>query len=172
MAGLSGPEDRHAVRAERRASSAPRTDPVGQSVRLFETATRATLATGIDRMTNRLIVEVEGLRSDDGRVVAALYDRPQEFPNGASCRAAKVAIAHRSATMTFDDLAPGAYAVGLFHDENGNDKLDKNFLGIPKEGVGLSGYDRLELEMPTFARASFRFAGGEQTVKVHVHYLL
>jgi len=32
----------------------------------------------------------------------------------------------------------GKYAVSVFHDENSNGKLDTNFLGIPREGVGAS----------------------------------
>ena len=30
------------------------------------------------------------------------------------------------------------YAIRYFHDENNNDELDTNFIGIPKEGFGFS----------------------------------
>ena len=32
----------------------------------------------------------------------------------------------------------GNYAVQVMHDENDNNKLDTNFLGIPSEGYGFS----------------------------------
>jgi uncharacterized protein (DUF2141 family) len=123
-------------------------------------------------VTSRLTIEVEGLRSDRGHVIGAIYDTADQFPEGSACRSATVAIARGAAAFAFDSLPPGSYAVGLFHDENDNGRLDKNFLGIPTEGVGLSGYDKLRLELPTFANAAFRYSGGEQTVKVKVHYLL
>ena len=34
------------------------------------------------------------------------------------------------------DLPAGTYAIGVFHDVNGNNSLDTNFLGIPKEQYG------------------------------------
>lgn len=61
---------------------------------------------------------------------------------------------------------------GLLHDENDNGKMDRNLLGIPKEGFGVSGYDELKFEIPKFDRAAFRYGGGQQTVDVKVHYLL
>jgi len=38
----------------------------------------------------------------------------------------------------FPGVAPGRYAVSVFHDENSNGKMDTNFIGIPREGVGAS----------------------------------
>jgi len=43
-----------------------------------------------------------------------------------------------SAQVAFTDLHDGVYAVSVFHDENENQKLDKDFVGIPKEGYGAS----------------------------------
>lgn len=37
-------------------------------------------------------------------------------------------------------LEPGVYGAALVDDENGNDKMDFNFVGIPKEGFGFSNY--------------------------------
>ena len=38
----------------------------------------------------------------------------------------------------FDNLPPGTYAVGAYHDENNNDHMDTDFLGLPSEGYALS----------------------------------
>ena len=43
-----------------------------------------------------------------------------------------------SATMTFEDIEAGQYAVVVVHDKNGDKKMNKNFLGIPKEKGGFS----------------------------------
>ena len=48
------------------------------------------------------------------------------------------AIKDASATIDFDGLAPGKYAMVCYHDENGNGKFDENALGMPKEGYCFS----------------------------------
>lgn len=129
--------------------------------------------TQADAQANVLVVEVRGLRNDKGYAMAALYDRAEGFPSDrhAACRWGKVRVEDRPVQIRFADLAPGTYAVGLIHDENGNGHMDRNAIGIPKEGFGLSGYDEIALAFPKFARASFEFRGGEQSVGVRVHYM-
>ena len=41
-------------------------------------------------------------------------------------------------TVRFNNLAPGSYVASVQHDEDGNGKLKTNFIGMPKEGIGLS----------------------------------
>ena len=56
----------------------------------------------------------------------------------------KISVAHKTivatmdAKVTFSDLPSGEYAVRLFHDQNNNEKLDTNLIGIPTEGYGFS----------------------------------
>ena len=50
----------------------------------------------------------------------------------------RMASPGNSAICQFNDIPPGTYAIAVFHDENANGKLDKNFLGIPCEGYGAS----------------------------------
>jgi hypothetical protein len=40
--------------------------------------------------------------------------------------------------VVFSNVQPGRYAAIAFHDENGNGKPDKNFLGVPTEPYGFS----------------------------------
>lgn len=37
-----------------------------------------------------------------------------------------------------DNVEPGEYALMVYFDENGNQRIDKNFIGIPKEPLGFS----------------------------------
>ena len=55
--------------------------------------------------------------------------------------------------MTFDNLPPGIYAVGACHDENDNDHLDTNFIGLPTEGYALSNGVRAVFFRPHFHEA-------------------
>ncbi|MDX5950255.1 DUF2141 domain-containing protein, partial [Azospirillum brasilense] len=48
----------------------------------------------------------------------------------------------------------GTYAVQSFHDENQNLELDRNFLGLPKEGVGFSNDAPMRFGPPRYADAT------------------
>lgn len=55
----------------------------------------------------------------------------------------------------FPNVAAGSYAVSIAHDTNGNKKVDTNFLGIPKEGWGVSNNVMPTMRAPTFEEARF-----------------
>ncbi len=73
-------------------------------------------------------------------------------------------------TVTFDDLKPGAYAVGAYHDENGNNRFDTNFIGYPAEGYALSNGVRAIISRPRFADAAFAVGGDGKHVSLHIKY--
>ena len=73
----------------------------------------------------RLIVTIEGTRDADGYLYVALFAKPDGFPDGDySVQHMKLKAAPKPLTVVFDDLAPGTYAVGAYHDENNNGRLD------------------------------------------------
>jgi uncharacterized protein (DUF2141 family) len=121
-----------------------------------------------------LVVDVEGLRSGQGLVDCYVYAAPDGFPADPAKAARRdvARIVGRSAACHFANLPPGAYAVAVVHDENGNGRLDRNFLGIPTEGVGASNDAEGHFGPPKFAAARFNYAGGAQRLVVHVRYLL
>ena len=57
------------------------------------------------------------------------------------------------------DLPEGIYAIALFVDANKNLKIDKNFLGIPKEQFGFSNNAMGKLSAPSFEQAKFEVRG-------------
>ena len=66
-------------------------------------------------------------------------------------------------------LPYGEYAVTLFVDFNGNKKIDKNFLGIPKEQYGFSNNVMGRMSPPTFDQAKFAIAGPTtQNIKLRI----
>ena len=54
------------------------------------------------------------------------------------------------------NLPEGIYAIALFVDVNKNLKIDKNFLGIPKEQFGFSNNAMGKLSAPSFEQAKFK----------------
>ena len=111
-----------------------------------------------------LTVTVDGVRSDDGKVMVALHIPKTEvtFPDGAGTVAAQWRVA-RSGSMqfVFSGLPSGRFAVAVFHDENSNDALDTNLLGIPKEGYAFSENARGFAGPPSFDAAAVEIVSGE-----------
>lgn len=122
---------------------------------------------------NVIRVEVVGIRNDKGQISCALYSSAAGFPKQGEKAAAHVVapISKGEAICEFPGIAAGTYAVSVFHDENSNGKLDTNFLGIPREGVGASNDARGHMGPPKFNAAAFQLSGGRLNLKVTVHYL-
>jgi len=117
--------------------------------------------------------EVGGLRSDKGQVVCSLFASADGYPKKEEKAIAhtKGTISERKAACEFTGVAPGTYALSVFHDENSNGKLDTNFIGMPKEGVGASNDAKGHMGPPKFEAAAFKYSGGELVLKVTIHYL-
>ena len=122
---------------------------------------------------NVVHVEVVGMRNDKGQISCSLYSSADGFPKKGEKAVAHIVapISEREAVCEFPGIAPGTYAVSVFHDENSNGKLDTNFLGIPREGVGASNDAKGHMGPPKFDAAAFQFAGGRVSLKITIHYL-
>jgi len=105
----------------------------------------------------QLNIEITGVPSAEGEVAAALYTDADSFLKFDKVFRATAEKAQKGTNLlTFTNVPEGAYAVAIFHDTNGNGKLDTNWLGIPKEKVAFS-----KAKMKTFGPPSFdecRFA--------------
>ena len=73
----------------------------------------------------------------------------------------------QDSTQLSTEIPDGEYAIAFFIDANGNKKLDKNFLGIPKEQFGFSNNAMGTLSAPTFEQAKFTVTGNTtQNIKL------
>jgi uncharacterized protein (DUF2141 family) len=124
--------------------------------------------------TGTLTVRVTGARNTKGKIGVALFQDAQGFPDDTSkaVRQQSVEIDSntRSAQVTFKDVPQGTFAVSVLHDENGNGKMDKNFVGIPKEGYGASNNPKKKKRAPTFDEAKFSLNTSEQTIEITLIY--
>lgn len=116
---------------------------------------------------------VTGLRSAKGQIVACLTTRPDTFPEcerDPQARAVKVPAA-ATVEIAFGAVPVGRYAIALFHDENGNDRLDKRLI-LPREGYGFSRNAPVVMGPPRFARAAFAAGEDAHHETIRVRYLL
>ena len=120
-----------------------------------------------------LTVHVTGARNIKGQIRAALFKAAEGFPGDASKavqkQAADIDPQTSSARIVFTGLPAGVYAVSVFHDENMNQKLDKNFMGIPKEGYGASNNPKKQMGPPRFDEAKFQL-NGDQSLEIKLTY--
>lgn len=121
-----------------------------------------------------LTVRVIGARNSQGRIALALFQSDAGFPadSAKAVRVEQMEIdAHtRSATFLLDAVPFGVYALSVFHDENMNGKLDKNFVGAPKEGYGASNNPRKRMGPPPFDEAKFSLHQLEQSIEIKLMY--
>ena len=122
---------------------------------------------------NAIRAHIEGMHSDRGQVVCALFATADDFPKRIDRAFARVAaqIMSGRATCEFPRVPAGVYAVSVFHDENLNGKLDTNWLGIPREGVGASNNPKPRMGPPKFAATEFQHSGTPMDVEIIMHYL-
>jgi len=101
---------------------------------------------------NKLTVEVEGVKSSSGNINIAIYNKAEGFLKFENVFLSDSTLANAGKTeVQINNLPNGEYALAVFHDENGNNKLDTNWLGIPKEPIGFS-----QAQMKTFGPPSFK----------------
>ena len=124
--------------------------------------------------TANLTVLVTGARNAKGKIRVALFRDSKGFPNDASqavhTQAADIDPQTLSAQVVFADLPAGVYAVSVFHDENMNEKLDKNFMGVPKEGYGASNNPKKKMGPPNFDETKFQLGVADQSVEIKLMY--
>jgi uncharacterized protein (DUF2141 family) len=119
-----------------------------------------------------LTVTLAGIRSDRGSIFCELFASPKGYPTDASkaVQRKQAAISQRAARCVFEGLGPGTYAVAAYHDENGNGKLDTNFLGIPSEGVAASNDAKGTMGPPSFDKAKLSIATADLGITIHLSY--
>jgi uncharacterized protein (DUF2141 family) len=104
-------------------------------------------------------VNVINLHNNKGSILVNLFRDDNGYPSNTdkAFRKAKVNISNNAATVFFPDLPAGKYAVAVLHDENEDHKMNKNFLGYPKEGFGFSNNVIGMFGPPSFNKSGFQY---------------
>ena len=120
-------------------------------------------ATPIFAQSGVVKVTVKGIENTNGNVEIGIYNSKSIFPVfGKELQEAKLKPTKKgSLSYTFENLPNGMYAIAVWHDENGNQKLDKNFFGVPKENYGFSMNIYGTFGPPDFDDVSFKVEKGK-----------
>ena len=120
-----------------------------------------TLLSSLSLFAHTLTIEVSDVENNRGQILIGLFNQVEGFRDVAMTykKGMVTTLDGKSIVYTFTDIPNGEYALSLFHDENSNNKLDTNFLGIPKEGYGFSNNIRHALRATSFDEAKFELIG-------------
>jgi len=121
-----------------------------------------------------LRIHVDGLRNSTGVVGAAIFKTRDGWPEDMSKTVhhwpTPIASGSHEATSVMENLPPGDYGVVAIHDENKNHKLDRNFIGLPKEGFGFANNPHVGLSAPPFEAAIVHVACPVTEINIHIIY--
>ena len=97
-----------------------------------------------------LEMEINNLESNKGPIYIRILDE-----NENPVIVGTSPVINYSSEISFDSIFPGKYAIQFFHDENKNQKMDFNLIGIPKEKFGSSNDVKPILGSPKFEKMLF-----------------
>jgi uncharacterized protein (DUF2141 family) len=118
-----------------------------------------------------VLIEVSGFKNTRGTLNCRLFTKAADFPDGDGIVTLRVPITGSNTSCSFSIVEPGTYAIAVVHDENGNGKLDKNFVGVPSEGYGVSNNKTYALSAPKWDESTFKLGATEsKALQVKLRY--
>ena len=126
------------------------------------------------KKTYSLNVELTGLKSNKGNIIVALFDSNKNFLRHPVLYKTKPISNFNSSSIIvhFEKIPIGEYAISVIHDENKNQKLDRNFLGIPKEGFGFSNNPKIRMGPASFSECKFSIKDKDVDIRIQMKNLL
>jgi len=119
-----------------------------------------------------LMIQINGLRNQNGTLCYNVFSSSQGFPSARekAVQSACVPIDQRPLTVSVANLPAGSYAVSVYHDANGDRKLNRNSVGAPIEGYGFSNNPIVRTSAPKYGEAVIFHAGRSTNVPIQMRY--
>ena len=117
--------------------------------------------------TCTLTIQVENVNQDGGNIGVLVFNSTKGWPEDRQLALKDIVEPAHPGTVTvvIPGLPAGDYAVAIAHDVNRNHKLDKNWIGKPKEQWGMSNNPHALIKAPSFNTAKFSLTGNQE---IHV----
>jgi uncharacterized protein (DUF2141 family) len=104
---------------------------------------------------NQVTAQVENFKNDKGVCQACIFNSAASFAKMDAFQCVTTKITNGKSAISFTNLPDGTYAIFVFHDLNSNNKMDRNFFGIPKENYGASANNLPFASSPKFSENKF-----------------
>lgn len=119
-----------------------------------------------------LIVEISGFKTLAGEVCLNLFANSSGFPSDSEKALQKkcVPVTESPTRVTFENIPFASYAVSAFHDVNGDNKLNRDGLGIPAEAFGFSNNPNVSTSAPKYREAIFLAVGQATVIQIQLKH--
>lgn len=87
-----------------------------------------------------VILKIEGIDKLGGKIHVSVFNSEETY-NQRDVFHSFILDAKHEALNKVLELPSGSYVFSIYQDRNGNDKLDTNLIGLPKEKFGFSNYN-------------------------------
>jgi uncharacterized protein (DUF2141 family) len=116
-----------------------------------------------------LAIVIRGATTTSGYISITVSDSEASFLNRDKPFAiVRTRVTPGVTTVVLKGIPRKDYAVSAFHDANGNNTLDRNVRGIPKERYGFSNDPSSGDNTPSYYRCRFRLESPETTVVIRL----
>jgi len=103
-----------------------------------------------------------------GALYIGLYDSEGAFAGGKPVSRGRVEVSGDSASHVIGGLKPGRYAIKVFHDLDGDGKMETNAFGVPLEPYAASNNAPATMGPPRWADAAFEVGPGGASQDISV----
>ncbi len=113
-------------------------------------------------------LKIQNIKNTKGTIRIAFYKKGADFPNDGGITYAKETKISQTGEIEakFNDIPLGEYAVAIFHDVNGNKKIDKNVFGIPSEPYGFTRNFKPKFSAPVFSDCNVVFSASSNSFTI------
>lgn len=117
---------------------------------------------------HKVTVEIENVKPGKGTLLIAFWDNKTDFlVHDKTTFKKEVKSDTKVTTVIVPNLKKGWWAMAVLQDENGNKKMDYNFLGIPKENFGFSNNPKIFMAEPKYDECKF-YVQSDTTIRVNI----
>ena len=126
----------------------------------------------LDASRGKLIITITGCKNNKGDIKYIIFNKAEGFPsNTQKCfKRGSIQIKERRSLIVLDEIPFGQYAISILHDENNNEKMDFNLLGMPKEGYGVSNDANRTFGPPKYDEAKIVLNESSKTILINLVY--
>ena len=121
-----------------------------------------------------LRIHVDGFRNTLGNLGTIIFRSPDGWPEDKTKALhdgpTSIDQVTHTAVAVWTGLPQGDYGVAAIHDENSNARLDRNLIGVPKEGFGFANNPHVFLAPPSFDKALVHVICPVTDITIHLQY--
>ncbi|OXB02358.1 DUF2141 domain-containing protein [Flavobacterium pectinovorum] len=117
-------------------------------------------------------IRVSEIRSGKGQIILNVFKNNEDYQEEKVSKKLVFEKKIENGSMIINcTLEPGTYGITLIDDENKSGELNKNMLGIPKEGFGFSDFFMEKMKKPAFDDFKVNVINQNNKISIRVKYM-